>query len=162
MNETTLCYIEIGEKILMMHRTKKENDENKDKYVGLGGHFEEGETPEDCMLREVREESGLTLTDYHYRGIVDFHSDIYGYERMHLFAGNAPLQELPECGEGELCFISKDKLLSLDLWEGDRIFLRLLFENAPFFFLSLYYEGEDLTRALLNGKETNRDLGRKP
>ena len=162
MTETTLCYIEDGGKILMLHRTKKQNDENKDKYVGLGGHFEDGETPEMCMLREVREESGLTLTDYRYRGIVDFHSDLYGYERMHLFTASAETKDLPECSEGDLCLISKEKLLALDLWEGDRIFLRLLFENAPFFFLALYYEEDTLKRALLNGIDADEELRRAP
>ena len=160
MTETTLCYIEVSGKILMMHRTKKENDENKDKYIGLGGHFEPGETPEDCMLREVREECGLTLSDYRYRGIVDFHSDMWDDERMHLFTAGAQLDPLPACDEGELCLVTREKLLSLDLWEGDRIFLRLLFDGAPFFFLALYYRGQTLTRALLNGKELRQDPGR--
>ena len=152
MKRTTLCYISSGEQLLMLHRNKKKNDENAEKYIGLGGHFEEGETPEECMLREIYEESGLTLTDYRYRGIVCFHSDIYDDEEMHLFTATVPpLESIPGCSEGTLILVTKEKLFSLNMWEGDRIFLNLLFSDADFFKLSLRYEGENLREAVLNG-----------
>ena len=153
MNRTTLCYIECGGKLLMMQRNKKKDDENAGKYVGLGGHFEEGETPEACVLREVREEAGITLEDYAYRGIVHFSSNEFGDEEMHLFTAHAEVGKLPVCDEGTLCLITKEKLFSLPRWEGDRIFLDLLFGGAPFFDLSLRYEGETLKEAVLNGKQ---------
>ncbi len=153
MKRTTLCYISSGEKLLMLHRNKKKNDENAEKYIGLGGHFEDGETPEECMLREIYEESGFTLTEYRYRGIVYFHSDIYDDEEMHLFTATvSPLEIIPDCPEGTLALVTKEKLFSLKMWEGDRIFLNLLFENSDFFKLSLRYQGESLTEAILNGR----------
>ncbi|MBQ9130482.1 MAG: NUDIX domain-containing protein [Clostridia bacterium] len=153
MKKTTLCYILCGDEILMLHRTKKKNDENEGKYIGLGGHFLEGESPFDCVKREVLEESGILLQDPSYRGIVTFQSNVYPSEEMHLFTATLPsLPPLPECDEGELKLISKDRLLSLKMWEGDLIFLSLLFENQPFFELTLCYEGETLTNATLNGR----------
>lgn len=153
MKKTTLCYIFCGDEILMLHRTKKKNDENEGKYIGLGGHFLEGESPVDCVKREVFEESGILLQDPSYRGIVTFQSNVYPSEEMHLFTASLPsLPPLPECDEGELKLISKDRLLSLKMWEGDLIFLSLLFENQPFFELTLCYEGETLTNATLNGR----------
>ncbi len=153
MKNTTLCYIECGDEYLMLHRVKKENDENKDKWIGVGGKFEDGESPEDCVLREVREETGLTLTEYRYRGIVTFVSDRYETEYMHLFTASQFEGTQTECEEGELAWIKKDALYELTLWEGDRIFLRLLQENRPFFSLKLCYQGDALQSAVLDGKK---------
>ena len=152
MKMTTLCYLERGDEYLMLHRTKKENDENHDKWIGVGGKFEAGESPEDCMRREILEETGLTVANYRYRGIVTFVSDIYGTEYMHLFSVTDWTGEARECDEGELAWIKKQKLFDLTLWEGDRIFLRLLQEDAPFFSLKLIYRGDKLTEAVLDGK----------
>ena len=152
MKQTTLCYLECGDAYLMLHRTKKENDENHDKWIGVGGKFEAGESPEDCMRREIFEETGLTVTEYSYRGIVTFVSDLYGTEYMHLFTVTDWEGEARECDEGELAWIKKQELFDLTLWEGDRIFLRLLQEDALFFSLKLTYRGDELTEAVLNGK----------
>ena len=152
MKMTTLCYLERGDEYLMLHRTKKENDENHDKWIGVGGKFEAGESPEDCMRREILEETGLTVADYRYRGIVTFVSDIYETEYMHLFTVTDWTGEARECDEGELAWIKKQKLFDLTLWQGDRIFLRLLQEDAPFFSLKLTYRGDELTEAVLDGK----------
>lgn len=152
MKQTTLCYLERGDEYLMLHRTKKKNDENHDKWIGVGGKFEAGESPEDCMYREIFEETGLTVTDYRYRGIVTFVSDIYGTEYMHLFTVTDWTGEARECDEGELAWIKKQKLFDLTLWQGDRIFLRLLQEDVPFFSLKLTYQGDELQEAVLNGK----------
>ena len=152
MKQTTLCYLERGDEYLMLHRTKKKNDENHDKWIGVGGKFEANESPEDCMRREIFEETGLTVTDYRYRGIVTFVSDIYETEYMHLFTVTNWTGEARECDEGELAWIKKQKLFDLTMWEGDRIFLKLLQEDAPFFSLKLTYRGDKLTEAILNGK----------
>jgi len=149
---TTLCYLERGDEYLMLHRVKKENDLNHDKWIGVGGKFEADESPEDCLLRECREETGLTLTEYRYRGLVTFISDQWPTEYMHLFTADGWTGEQIVCSEGDLEWIRKDRLLSLPLWEGDKIFLRLLDENVPFFSLKLRYEGERLTLAVLDGK----------
>lgn len=149
---TTLCYLEKGNEYLMLHRVKKEHDLNHDKWIGIGGKFEDRESPEDCLLRECREETGLTLTDYRYRGIVTFVSDEWPTEYMHLFTATGWTGEQTVCSEGNLEWIGKQDLFKLPLWEGDRIFLRLLDENAPFFSLKLQYEGEKLGLAVLNGK----------
>ena len=154
MRNTTLCYIEQGRDYLMLHRVKKTVDENKDKWIGIGGKFEEGESPEDCLLREVREETGLTLKRWRYRGIVTFVSDEWGTEYMHLFTADAWEGRLrQDCDEGVLEWIDREKLLSLPIWEGDKIFLRLLDEGAPFFSLKLRYAGDRLAEAVLNGKK---------
>ena len=154
MRNTTLCYIEQGRDYLMLHRVKKTVDENKDKWIGIGGKFEEGESPEDCLLREVREETGLTLKRWRYRGIVTFVSDQWGTEYMHLFTADAWEGRLrQDCDEGVLEWIDREKLLSLPIWEGDKIFLRLLDEGAPFFSLKLRYAGDRLAEAVLNGKK---------
>ena len=153
MVNTTLCYIERDGKYLMLHRVKKENDLNRDKWIGIGGKFEPGESPEDCVLREVREETGLTLTDYKYRGLVTFVLDGWGTEFMHLFGASGWTGALrTDCDEGELAWIKKAELLRLTMWEGDRIFLRLLDSGEPFFSLKLCYQGEKLVGAALNGK----------
>lgn len=148
---TTLIYIERGGSYLMLHRTKKENDCNHDKWIGIGGKFERGESPEECMLREAKEETGLTLTSYRYRGIVTFVSDRWEPEYMHLFSADDFTGTLRTCDEGELAWIRKSDLLALPAWEGDRIFLRLLDEDVPFFSLKLRYDGETLAEARLNG-----------
>ncbi len=152
MKMTTLCYLERGDEYLMLHRIKKKNDENHDKWIGVGGKFEAGESPEDCMHREISEETGLTVTDYRYRGIVTFVSDIYETEYMHLFTVTDWTGEARECDEGELAWIKKQKLFDLTLWQGDRIFLKLLQEDAPFFSLKLTYRGDELIEAVLNGE----------
>ena len=153
MRNTSLCYIERGADYLLLHRIKKAVDENKDKWIGIGGKFEEGESPEDCMLREVREETGLRLTSWRYRGIVTFVSDEWGTEYMHLFTADAWEGCLrQDCAEGVLEWVDRDRLLSLPIWEGDKIFLRLLREEVPFFSLKLRYTGDRLAEAVINGR----------
>ena len=152
MKNTSLCYIERDGKYLMLHRTKKVNDENHDKWIGVGGKFEEGESPEECMLREVQEETGLTLTAWRYRGTVTFVSNEWSGEYMHLFTADGYSGELISCEEGELEWVEKERLYSLPIWEGDKIFLRLLDSGRPFFSLKLCYEGERLVSAALDGK----------
>ena len=149
MINTTLCYLERGEEYLMLHRTKKENDLNHDKWIGVGGKFQDKESPEDCLLRETWEETGLTLTSYRYRGLVTFISNLWPTEYMHLFTAHGFEGELTACDEGELRWVEKDEVLSLPLWEGDREFLRLLREDAPFFSLKLVYQGDKLVSSTL-------------
>ena len=149
MKNTTLCYVEQDGKYLMLLRNKKKQDENAGKWIGVGGKFEEGESPQDCLLREVQEETGLRLTQYRFRGIVTFVSDRYETEYMHLFTAHGFEGELIPCDEGELKWVEKDKVLSLPLWEGDREFLRLLREDAPFFSLKLVYQGDKLVSSTL-------------
>jgi len=144
MRNTTLCYIEKDECYLMLHRVKKVNDENQDKWIGVGGKFESEESPEDCLLREVKEETGLTLTDYRYRGIVTFVSNEWGTEYMHLFTADGFEGEMKNCDEGELVWIPKSEIEHLNIWEGDKIFFRLLAERESFFSLKLRYEGDKL------------------
>ncbi len=153
MRNTTLCYIEKEGKYLMLHRTKKENDLNKDKWIGVGGKFEDKESPEECVVREAYEETGLTLTDFDYRGIVTFVSNEWETEYMHLFVGKCFEGTLKECDEGVLEWIEKEKVKELALWEGDKIFLDLMTKDVPFFSLKLVYEGDSLTDAVLNGKK---------
>ena len=144
MKKTTLCYIEKDNKYLMLFRNKKQNDINKGKWIGIGGKFEQNETPEQCMLREVKEETGLTPTRYIQRGIVNFYSDIHEDEQMHLFSVYEYTGSIKECDEGELKWIDKDELYNLTLWEGDKIFLKLISEKeTDFFTLSLYYDNND-------------------
>ena len=148
---TTLCYIETEDSYLMLHRVSKKNDVNKDKWIGVGGHFEEGESPEECLLREVREETGLTLTSWRFRGIVTFTQEGYGTEYMCLYTADGFKGELRECEEGVLEWIKKEELLKLNLWKGDLIFLKLLKDDAPFFSLKLSYRGDELVDAVLDG-----------
>lgn len=151
---STLCYLENDRnEYLMLHRVKKENDANRDKWIGIGGKFEDGESPEECVVRETLEETGLTLTDYRYRGLVTFVSDRWETEYMHLFTASGWTGELKSCDEGVLEWIHRDALAALPQWQGDRIFLRLLREGVPFFSLKLRYEGETLVYAALDGKE---------
>ena len=154
MKLTTLCYIEKDNKYLMLHRVKKENDCNKDKWIGVGGKFEEGESPEECLLREVKEETGLTLTSYRFRGIVTFVSDEWEGEYMHLFTadeyeGELPTKNMENCSEGTLEWVPKNEIGSLNLWEGDKVFLGLLNEREEFFSLKLRYGGEKLVESVL-------------
>ena len=132
MINSTLCYLERGDQYLMLHRVKKVNDMNHDKWIGVGGKFEEGESPEDCILRETFEETGLRLTAYRYRGLVTFVSDQYPTEYMHLFTATGWTGTPTVCDEGELAWIAKRKLRSLPMWEGDKLFLDLLDRNEPF------------------------------
>ncbi len=148
---TTLCYIEKDGQYLMLHRVSKKEDVNRGKWIGVGGHFEEGESPEECLLREVKEETGLTLTQYSFRGIVTFSCPPYPTEYMCLYTATAFEGELRPCDEGELAWIHKEKIDALNLWEGDRIFLDLLRKEAPFFSLKLVYEGDALVEAKLAG-----------
>ncbi|MDO4978411.1 MAG: 8-oxo-dGTP diphosphatase [Eubacteriales bacterium] len=144
MKNTSLVYIEKDGAYLMLHRNKKKNDENGSKWIGVGGKFEEKESPEDCMKREVLEETNLTITQYRYRGIVTFVSDLYETEFMHLFTASGFEGEIKECSEGDLEWIAKEDVFGLNLWEGDREFLQLLMEDAGFFSMKLVYEGDHL------------------
>ena len=152
MLNTTLCHIERDGKYLMLHRVKKENDLNHDKWVGIGGKFEDKESPEECNLREVREETGLTLNSCKYCGIVTFVSDKWETEYMHIFHSEDFSGTVCDCDEGNLEWVEKQKLYTLPIWEGDKIFLRLIEKNAPFFSLKLEYAGDKLVNAILNGK----------
>lgn len=153
---TTLCYIEKGDSYLMLHRVSKKHDVNKDKWIGIGGHFEENESPEECLLREAKEETGLTLTSWKFRGIVTFISEGWDTEYMCLYTADGYEGEVIPCNEGVLEWIRKEDLLKLNLWEGDKIFLKLLQENAPFFSLKLAYKGDVLTEAVLDGKKLKK------
>ena len=150
MNFTTLCYIEKENKYLMLHRTSKKKDGNKDKWIGVGGHFEKGESPEECLLREVKEETGLELTSYQFRGIVTFISDEWPDEYMCLYTADMYTGDIGNCDEGELVWVEKGKIMDLNIWEGDKIFLKLLTENQPFFSLKLEYKGDKLVNTVLN------------
>ena len=152
MKMTTLCYIEKEGKYLMLHRVKKHHDINAGKWIGVGGHVENGETPEECLLREVKEETGLVLTAYRLRGLVTFLSDVCEPELMCVFTADAFDGEMIECDEGELAWVPKKDILNLHLWEGDHIFLRELLKNERFFSLKLVYDGSGgLVSAALNG-----------
>lgn len=153
---TTLCYIEKGDSYLMLHRVSKKHDVNKDKWIGIGGHFEENESPEECLLREAKEETGLILTSWKFRGIVTFISEGWDTEYMCLYTADRYEGEIIPCNEGVLEWIRKEDLLKLNLWEGDKIFLKLLQEDAPFFSLKLAYKGDILTEAVLDGKKLKK------
>jgi 8-oxo-dGTP diphosphatase len=155
---TTLCYIEKDEKYLMMHRIKKKNDVNKDKWIGIGGHFEEGESPEECLLREVKEETGLTLERYEFRGIVTFKytepdSKTQLTEYMCLYTSDLFSGKMTSCDEGDLQWVEKEQIFDLPIWEGDKIFFRLLNDGHSFFSLKLDYYGEELREAVLDCKK---------
>ena len=150
---STLCYIEKEDQYLMLHRILKKNDINKDKWIGVGGHFEDGESPEECVLREVKEETGYTLTSYRYRGIVTFVFGDQETEYMSLFTADAFTGEQVECNEGILEWVNKKDIFHLNLWEGDKIFFRLLEEEIPFFSLKLVYDLDgQLMEVALNGE----------
>ena len=148
---TTLCYIEKDGCFLMLHRTRKQNDLNKGKWLGVGGHFEHGESPEDCLLREVKEETGLTLTSYRFRGIVTFSYDDDPAEYMFLYTADGFTGEVIPCDEGDLKWIPKEEIAALPMWEGDRVFFRYLEEGIPFFSLKLVYRDGKLLGRCLNG-----------
>ena len=155
---TTLCYIESGGCWLMLHRDRKKDDVNEEKWIGIGGHFEEGESPEECLKREALEETGFRLEKMRMRGLVTFSSEGWGTEYMALFTAELPgeygaLPALPSCPEGELAWVPVEKVETLNLWEGDRIFLRLLLKDTPFFSLKLSYDTEgNLVETALNGE----------
>ena len=159
MKNSTLCYIYKDDECLTLHRTKKENDQSHDKWLGIGGKFEDKESPEDCALREIKEETGLTVTDYRYRGIVTFVSDEWETEYMHLFTADGFTGNIIECDEGDLEWVKKKDVIKLPMWEGDRIFLDLIERDDPFFSLKLVYKGDRLMDAVLNGKRINRQEG---
>lgn len=144
MKNTTLVYIEKDNKYLMLLRNKKKNDLNEGKWIGVGGKFEENETPEECMAREVMEETGLTVLDYKLNAVVTFLSDTWEGEYMYLFTVTDFAGELVDCDEGELRWIPKEEILDLNLWEGDRHFLELMAKDSPFFTMKLRYEGDKL------------------
>ena len=141
---STLCYIEKEDSYLMLHRIKKEHDVNEVKWIGVGGKIISGEAPEECLLREVKEETGLTLSSYKLRGVITFASEGWEDEIIFLYTSDEFSGELSDCNEGELKWIQKEDLFSLNLWEGDKIFLKLLFDDAPFFSLKLSYKGDEL------------------
>ncbi|MBQ9027853.1 MAG: 8-oxo-dGTP diphosphatase [Lachnospiraceae bacterium] len=154
---STLCYLERDNKYLMLHRVVKKNDVNKDKWIGVGGHFEQDESPDECLLREVKEETGYTLTSYRFRGIVTFVSGDGVTEYMHLFTADGFEGTPAACDEGVLEWVPVSQIDDLNIWEGDKIFFRLLAQNAPFFSLKLVYDGKGgLVSAVLNGR--NMDI----
>ena len=152
MKNTTLCYVLKDDQVLMLHRIKKKNDINKDKWIGIGGKFEGEESPDECLLREAKEETGLTLTSWRCRGVVTFLNEGDSGEYMYLFTADGFEGELIDCDEGELQWVSRDFVNELPTWEGDRIFLDLLWQDAPFFLLKLRYVHDKLVEAVLNGK----------
>jgi len=152
MKNTTLCYIEKDGCYLMLYRIKKKVDINKGKWIGIGGHCEEGEAPDDCIRREAYEETGLTLNNLHARGLITFITDKWEMEYMHLFTSDKFTGKLTDCDEGELAWIHKENISTLPLWEGDKIFLELLAQDVPYFHLKLEYIGDTLIRATLDGK----------
>lgn len=152
-NLTTLCYIERDGAYLMLHRVKKEKDINKDKWIGVGGHFEEGESPEECLLREVAEETGLKLTDYRLRGVITFSTESYPVEYMFLYTAEGFSGTMHACDEGDLEWVPKEQVYELPVWEGDKIFFRLLEERRDFFSLKLRDVGDTLAEAVLDGKD---------
>ena len=149
---TTLCYITRGDQVLMLHRIKKKQDINKDKWIGIGGKFLPEESPEECLLREAKEETGLTLTSWRCRGVITFLNDCCEGEYMYLFTADGFTGELIDCDEGQLEWITRDQLNALPKWEGDQIFLDLLWQEEPFFLLTLRYHGDALVEAVLNGQ----------
>ena len=156
MHNSTLCYVIRGDQVLMLHRVKKKNDVNKDKWIGIGGKFEAEGSTDECLLRECREETGLRLTSWQCRGVVTFLQEGGEGEYMYLFTAEEFEGNLHDCPEGDLQWVSREFLYRLPMWEGDRIFLDLLWRNAPFFLLTLRYRGEVLTQAVLNGEEIHR------
>ena len=146
--KTSLVYLERDGKYLILHRTKKEFDENGDKWIGVGGKFEPGETPDECALREVKEEAGLMMTDFRLRGLIVFVSDVWGLEYMYLYTSTKWRGRLIDCDEGELVWLDKRELLTKKLWEGDRLFLKAIDERKEFFMMKFRYEGERLAEVV--------------
>ena len=155
MKLTTLCYITEGERWLLLHRTKKENDENAGMWIGVGGKLETGECPEECLTREVFEETGLTLENYKFRGIVTFITDVWDDQMMFLYTSDSFTGSLKDCDEGQLKWVEDGRLDKLPMWEGDRIFFDLIKNDEPFFSLKLTYKGDALVSAKLNGRDIN-------
>ncbi len=154
MYNSTLCYVLRGDEVLMLHRVKKKNDVNRDKWIGIGGKFEENESPDECLLREAMEETGLRLTSWRCRGIVTFLPNApWEGEYMYLFTADGFEGEIGQCNEGDLQWVPRAFLDRLEKWEGDQIFLDLLWQDAPFFLLTLRYDGDRLTEAILNGEK---------
>ena len=154
MYNSTLCYVLRGNDVLMLHRIKKKNDVNKDKWIGIGGKFEKNESPDECLLREAMEETGLKLTSWKCRGIITFlPNEPWEGEYMYLFTADDFEGELTDCTEGELKWVSREFLDELPKWEGDQIFLDLLWQDAPFFLLTLRYDGDKLVEAILDSKK---------
>ena len=153
MINSTLCYVTRGDQVLMLHRVKKKNDINKDKWIGIGGKFEKDESPDECLLREAREETGLELTSWRCRGIVTFLNEGTDGEYMYLFTADGFEGQLKESDEGDLQWVSREFLDELPKWEGDQIFLDLLWQDAPFFLLKLRYDRDKLVEAVLNGEK---------
>ena len=154
MKNTTLCYLSRADgAVLMLYRNKKKNDENAGKWVGIGGKFEGEESPDGCLLREAKEETGLTLTSWQCRGVVTFLNDTCEGEYMYLFTADGFEGEMTQCDEGDLQWVEREFLNDLPKWEGDQIFLDLMWQNAPFFLLTLRYHGDTLVEAILNGEK---------
>ena len=153
MLNTTLCYVTRCSQVLILHRVKKKADINKDKWIGIGGKFEGEESPDECLLREAKEETGLTLTSWQCRGVVTFLNDTCEGEYMYLFTADGFEGKMTQCDEGDLQWVEREFLNALPKWEGDQIFLDLLWQNAPFFLLTLRYHGDTLVEAILNGKK---------
>lgn len=156
MRLTTLCYIERDGQVLMLHRVKKAGDENAGKWIGIGGHLEADESPEECILREIREETGLAVTGLRLRGILTFILPAWGNELTFLYTAKAESDEVPDCSEGVLKWVPVEQISTLPLWEGDRIFLPLLRTRQDCFSLKLIYDREDrFLGGVLDGKPVN-------
>ena len=155
MFNCTLCYLENDRnEYLMLHRVKKKNDVNHDKWIGVGGKFEANESPEECLLREVWEETGLTLTDYRFRAVITFVAENYETEYIYLYTATGWTGEMTTCDEGNLEWVAKSRVQDLPIWEGDKVFFKLIEDpDSPFFSLKMEYQGDRLVRAVLDGKE---------
>ena len=158
MRNTTLCYVTRGDQVLMLHRVKKKNDINHDKWIGIGGKFLPEESPDECVLREAWEETGLTLTSWRCRGVITFLNAGCDGEYMYFFTADGFEGDMHECNEGDLEWVDREFLYSLPMWEGDKIFLDLLWQDAPFFLLTLRYRDDVLEEAVLNGEVIHRSI----
>lgn len=152
-NMTTLCYIENNGEYLMLHRNKKEKDINKGKWIGIGGHFNLNESPEECLFREVMEETEIELESWRLRGVITFKTESMDCEYMYLYTAACSEKKLIDCDEGELKWIKKEDIPKLNMWSGDYIFFDLIKKDLPFFSLKITYNGDELVEAVLNGKE---------
>ena len=147
MDKTVMIYLEKDNQYLMLYRNKKKKDINKNKYIGVGGHVEKGETPDEAVVREVKEETGLDLLSFNKRGLVYF--VLNGYEEeMYIYTSLDFKGELIECNEGELSWIDKDNVISLPIWEGDKYFLKHLLEDEKYFEMRLVYENDKLIEVI--------------